>query len=41
LCLRESLRLSPPFWQTPRTASEDIVVNGHAIPAHSFVMVCL
>ncbi len=41
LCLRESLRLSPPFWQTPRVASEDIVVDGHAIAAHSFVMVCL
>ncbi len=41
LCLRESLRLSPPFWQTPRVASEDIVVDGHAIPARSFVMVCL
>lgn len=41
LCLRESLRLSPPFWQTPRVASEDVVVDGHAIPARSFVMVCL
>ncbi len=45
LFLREALRLSPPFWQTPRTASEDLVVDdggaGFAVEAGAFVMVCI
>ena len=35
----ETLRLTPPTWITARIATEDVVLDGHPVPAGSVVMV--
>jgi len=39
--IRESQRLCPPLWQTPRVPTQDVVIDGYRFEQGAFVMVCL